>query len=166
MQIAKVPLDDRCRDRIGELMAEDDGQRRGERVASRAVPEIEVPRPEAGEEMDVSEPTTRVGMYHRPDQLPRIKSGPLGSGSRVNEMNTDERDSKRVEFAEGRGQRRKGEDVEELEANAEEQGACPQNLEDRRCRRGYGSRSARTDVDGGTVHEQICIQQDRSVRED
>ena len=36
-------------------------------------------------------------------------------------MNTDERDSKRLKFAESPGQRRQGEDVEELEAKAEEQ---------------------------------------------
>ena len=53
MHNAKVPHDDRCRDRIGELMAEDDDQRQVERVTSRAVPEVETPRPEAGEEMDV-----------------------------------------------------------------------------------------------------------------
>ena len=56
---ARVPHD-RCRDRIGELMAEDDDQRQGERVSSRAVPEVEIPRPEAGEEMDVRESTVRV----------------------------------------------------------------------------------------------------------
>ena len=42
-----------CRDRVGELMAGDDDQRESERVSSRAVPEVAVPRPEAGEEMDV-----------------------------------------------------------------------------------------------------------------
>ena len=35
-------------------------------------------------------------------------------------MNTDVRDSKRVKFAESRRQKRQGEDVEELGANAEE----------------------------------------------
>ena len=57
MHIAKVPHDDRCRDRIGELMAQDDDQRQVERVSGTARPEVEIPRPEAGEEMDVSEPT-------------------------------------------------------------------------------------------------------------
>ena len=52
---AKVPHDDRCRDRIGELMAEDDDQRQVERVSGAA--EVKIPRPEAGEEMDVGEPT-------------------------------------------------------------------------------------------------------------
>ena len=42
--------DDRCRNRIGELMAEDDDQRQVERVSSGTVPEVEIPRPEAGEE--------------------------------------------------------------------------------------------------------------------
>ena len=50
MHNAKVPHDDRCRDRIGELMAEDDDQRQVERVSSGTVPEVEIPRPEAGEE--------------------------------------------------------------------------------------------------------------------
>ena len=50
MHNAKVPHDDRCRDRIGELMAEDDDLRQVERVSSGTVPEVEIPRPEAGEE--------------------------------------------------------------------------------------------------------------------
>ena len=57
MHNAKVPHDDRCRDRIGELMAEDDDQRQVERVSGTVHPEVEIPRPEAGEEMDVGEPT-------------------------------------------------------------------------------------------------------------
>ena len=40
---------------FGELMAEDDDQRQVERVSGAA--ELEIPRPEAGEEMDVGEPT-------------------------------------------------------------------------------------------------------------
>ena len=60
MHNAKVDHDDRCPNRIGELMAEDHDQRQVERVSSRAVPEVEIPRPEAGEEMDVGEPTVRV----------------------------------------------------------------------------------------------------------
>ena len=61
MHNAKGPHDDRCRHRSGELMADDDDQRPGERVSSRAVPEAEGPRPEGGEEMDVTESTVRVG---------------------------------------------------------------------------------------------------------
>ena len=59
MHNAKVPHDDRCRDRIGELMAVDDDQREVERVSSRAAVEVEneIPCPEAGEEVDVGEPT-------------------------------------------------------------------------------------------------------------
>ena len=53
---------------------EDDDQRHGEPVSSRAVPETEVPRLDAGEEMD--------------------------------EMNTHDRGSKRVRFAESRCQKR------------------------------------------------------------
>ena len=56
MHNAKVPHDDRCRDRIGELMAEDDDQRQVERVSGIVHPEVETPRPGAGEEMDVGEP--------------------------------------------------------------------------------------------------------------
>ena len=52
---AKVPHDDRWRDRTGELMAEDDDQRQVERVSD--VAEVEIPLPGAGEEMDVDEPT-------------------------------------------------------------------------------------------------------------
>ena len=44
MHNAEVLHDDRCRDRIGEVMAEDNGQG-----------QVELPRPEAGEEMDVGE---------------------------------------------------------------------------------------------------------------
>ena len=50
-------LDDICRDRIGELMAEDGDQRQLERVSGTVHAEIETPRPEAGEEVDVGEPT-------------------------------------------------------------------------------------------------------------
>ena len=59
MHNAKVPHDDRCRDRIGELMAGDDDQRQVERVTSRTVSTAEnvIPCPEAGEEVDVGEPT-------------------------------------------------------------------------------------------------------------
>ena len=61
MHNAKVLHDDRCRDRFGKIVAEDDDHRQGERVSSsRAVPEVEVPRAAAGEEMDVSAPTVRV----------------------------------------------------------------------------------------------------------
>ena len=63
MHNAEVPRDDRCRDRIGELMAEDDDQRQVERVSGTVRPEVEIPRPEAGEEMDVGEPTVRV-IFH------------------------------------------------------------------------------------------------------
>ena len=53
MHNAKVPHDDRCRDRIGELMASDDDQRQVERVSGAA--EVEIPRPEAREEVDVGD---------------------------------------------------------------------------------------------------------------
>ena len=44
-------------DRIGELMAEDDDQRQVERVFGTVHPEVEIPRPGTGEDMDVGEPT-------------------------------------------------------------------------------------------------------------
>ena len=44
-----------------------------------------------------------------------------GVGSRAIETNTDDRETKRVRFTESRGQKRQGEDVEELAAKAEEQ---------------------------------------------
>ena len=60
MHNAKVPHDDRCRDRIGELMASDDDQRHIERVTSPTVVEVEneIPYPVAGEEVDVGEPNS------------------------------------------------------------------------------------------------------------
>ena len=76
-------------------MAEDDDQREGERVSRRAVPEVEVPRPDAGEEMDVSEPTVRVDVpstrpaptYQEVDRQVQVQ---------VQAMNSDKRDTKRV----------------------------------------------------------------------
>ena len=138
MHNAKVPHDDRCRDRIGELMAEDDDQRRVERASSRAVPEVELPRLEAGEEMDVGEPTVRVVAPEEDQPVPTLRVGGssssgtrAGSGSRANEANT-----KRVRFTESRGLKRQGEDVEEMVAKADEQhldaderGACTQVME-------------------------------------
>ena len=44
-----------------------------------------------------------------------------GSGSRANEANTDDRETKRVRFTESRGQERQGKDVEELAVRAGEQ---------------------------------------------
>ena len=44
MQNANVLHDDRCRDRIGELMAEDDDQKQVERVSGTVHAEVEIPR--------------------------------------------------------------------------------------------------------------------------
>ena len=125
MHNAKVPHDDRCRDRIGELMAENDDQRQVERVSGAA--EVEIPRPEAGEEMDIGEPTVKEGQQPVQQPVPTVQVGGssssetrAGSGSRANEGNTDDRETKRVRFTESRGQKRQGEDVEELAAKAEE----------------------------------------------
>ena len=128
MHKAKVPHDDRCRDRIGELMAEDDDQRQVERVSGTVHPEVEIPRPEAGEEMDVGEPTVRAVGAVEDQPVPTVRVGGAsnsgtraGSGSRANETSTDDRETKRVRFTESRGQKRQCEDVEELAVKVEEQ---------------------------------------------
>ena len=118
MHNAKVPHDDRCRDRIGELMAEDDDQRQVERVSVSVHAEVEIPRPEAGEEVDVGEPTVRVA-GSEPRSVPRpVEEQPVptvrvgessgsgtrsGVGSRASETNTDDHEAKRVRVAESRG---------------------------------------------------------------
>ena len=102
--------------------------RQVERVSPRAVPEVEIPRPEAGEEMDTGELTVRVVGPVEDQPVPTVRvGGPsssqtrTGSSSRANETNTDDREAKRVRFTESRGQKSQGEDVEELAAKAEEQ---------------------------------------------
>ena len=93
MHNAKVPHDDRCRDRVGEL--------RG--TVSQCLCE---------QSQRLKSRRRSVWMYHRPDQLSTYqKSGPSGPGSKEDEMHTVERDSKRVQFAESRGQKRHSEDV-------------------------------------------------------
>ena len=138
MHNAKVPHGDKCRDRIGELMASDDDQRQVERMMSRTTVDVEneIPCPEAGEEMDVGEPSVQPRSVREEDQprpetqsVPRLVrvGGSSGSGtrsgvgSRASETNTGDREAKRVRFTESRGQKRQGEDVEELAAKAEEQ---------------------------------------------
>ena len=136
---AKVPHDDRCRDRTGELTAEDDDQRQVERVTSRTAVEVEneIPCPEAGEEVDVGEPTVVEDQRSDTQSAATVSfkaSSPQfewvdhqaheprsGVGSRASEANTDDRETKRVRFTESRGQKRQGEDVEELAAKADEQ---------------------------------------------
>ena len=104
MHNAKVPHDDRCRDRIGEVMVEDYDQRQVERVSSRTVPEVELPRPEAGEEMDVGE--SMVDLPQPVNQFPQFEwwiielRNQAGLGSRANETNTDDREMKRVRVTE------------------------------------------------------------------
>ena len=144
MHNAKVPHDDRCKDRIGELMAGDDDQRQVERMMSRTTVDVEneIPCPETGEEVDVGEPSVQPRSvdedqplpdtaFPRPVEeqpIPTVKVGGSsgsgtrsGVGSRASETNTDDREVKRVRFTESRGQKRQGEDVEELAAKAEEQ---------------------------------------------
>ena len=146
MHNAKVPHDDRCRDRIGELMASDDDQRQVERMMSRTTVDVEneIPCPETREEVDVGEPSVQPRSVHEEDQprletqsvprpveeqpIPTVRVGGSsgsgtrsGVGSRASETNTDDREVKHVRFTESRGQKRQGEDVEELAAKAEEE---------------------------------------------
>ena len=165
-QCEGFPHVDRCRDRIGELMAEDDDQRQVERVSGTVHPEVETSRPGAGEEMDVGEPMVVE------DQQPVQKTVPT---VRVVDHQAQEPDPDQVQEQmqrtqmivkrnvsdSQRGQKRQGEDVEELTAMGEEQHPdadveVPEGR--RRCRR-CGRRSART-------NEQLRAAQDRSVRED
>ena len=127
MHTARVPHDDRCRDGIGELMAEDDDQRQIARVSGTVRLEVETPRPGAGEGVDVGEPTVRVAGSVEEQPVSTVRVGGSsgsgtrsGGGSRASETNTDDRDVKRVRVAESRGQKRQGEDVEELAAKAEQ----------------------------------------------
>ena len=133
MHNAKVPHDARCRDRIGELMAGDDDQRQVERMMSRTTADVEseIPCPETGEEVDVGEQSVQPQAVPQPVEeqpIPTVRVGGSsgsgtrsGVGSRASETNTDDREVKRVRFTESRGQKRQGEDVEELAAKAEEQ---------------------------------------------
>ena len=136
MHNAKVPHDDRCRDSFGEPVAGNDDQRQVERMSGSVHAEIEIPCPEAGEEVDVGEPTVVEDQQSDPQSVPQSVSQPVptirvggssvsgtrsGVGSRASETNTDDREVKRVRNAESRGQKRQGEDVEEVAAKAEEQ---------------------------------------------
>ena len=65
----------------------DDDQRQVERVSVSVHAEVEIPRPEAGEEVDVGEPTVRVaGHVPRPVEeqpVPTVRVGESsGSGTR------------------------------------------------------------------------------------
>ena len=86
MHNAKVSHDDRCRDRIGELTVEDDDRRQGDRVSSRGVPEAEVPRPDTGNEMDVSEQTIRVNGPLLRATPTHPECGSSGSGSAADDV--------------------------------------------------------------------------------
>ena len=90
--------------------------------------ESEIPCPETGEEVDVGEPSVQPQAVPRPVEEQTVRVGGSsgsgtrsGVGSRASETNTDDREVKRVRFTESRGQKRQGEDVEELAAKAEEQ---------------------------------------------
>ena len=119
MHNVKVPHGDRCRDRIGELMASDDDQRQVERVTSRTAVEgeNEIPCPEAGEEVDIGEPNVVEDQRSDPQPAPQSVSQPVpivrvggssGSGTRsgVGLRASDDREVKRVRFTENRSQKR------------------------------------------------------------
>ena len=123
MHNAKVPYDDRCRYRIGELMAGDDDQRQVERMMSRTISEVETRCPEAGEG-----PAT-VSSRRRPATASTTVSFTVSSQVRVGGSSSsgtragsdDDGEVKRVRFAESRGQKRQGENMEELVTKVEEQ---------------------------------------------
>ena len=73
MHNAKVPHDDRCRDRIGELMGDDD-QRQVERLSGSVQAAAEIPCPKAGEEVDVAEPTVVEDQKSDPQSVPQSVS--------------------------------------------------------------------------------------------
>ena len=114
-------------------MTGDDDQRQVERMMSRTTVDVEneIPCPETGKEVDVGEPSVQPRSVPRPVEeqpIPTVRVGGSsgsgtrsGVGSRASETNTDDREVKRVRFTESRGQKRQGEDVEELAAKAEEQ---------------------------------------------
>ena len=84
-------------------MAGDDDQRQVERVSGTVHSEVEIPRPGAGEEMDVGERTVVEDQQPVQQPAPTVRVGGssssgtrAGSGSRANEANTDDRETKRV----------------------------------------------------------------------
>ena len=95
------------------------------------VQKFEIPRPEAGEEVDVGESTADLPQPVPQSVSQRVPTDRVGGssgsgtrsgvGSRASETNTDDREVKRVRVAQNRGQKRQGEDVDELAAKAEEQ---------------------------------------------
>ena len=58
---------------FGELMADDDNQKQVERVLSRTVPEVEIPCPEPGAEMDVGEPTLHAAGPMEEQPVPTVR---------------------------------------------------------------------------------------------
>ena len=157
MHNAQVLHDDRCRD-----CGAHGGRSRSETSRASLVTNSLRGR-SCAFRIDVSESTVDVDVPPaRP--APTYQEGG-SSGSRANEINTDHLYLQRVKFAETRGQQWQGEDVEEVEANAEEQHlnadvevACPPNLRGERCRKGGGSQSARSDADGGKADETaFCV---------
>ena len=89
-------------------------QRQVERVTSRAVPEVEIPRLEAGEEVDVGEPMVRVAgtggrtasSHSSSGADHRAQEPELDQVQEQIETNTDDREAKRVRVAESQGQKK------------------------------------------------------------
>ena len=86
MHNAKVPHDDRCRDRIVELMAGDDDQRQFERMTTRTTVDVEneIPCPETGEEVDVGEPSVQPRPVEEDQPRPETRSVPRRGGRTAN----------------------------------------------------------------------------------
>ena len=80
---------------------------------------------------DVGEPSVQPQAVQQPVEeqpIPTVRVGGSsrsgtrsGVGSRASETNTDDREVRCVRFTESRGQKRQGEDVEELVVKADEQ---------------------------------------------
>ena len=102
MHNAKVLHDDRCRDRIGEVMAEDYDQGQVERVSSRTVPEVEVRKLERRWMLVNlwSIFRSQLTSSHSSSGWVIELRNQAGLGSRANETNTDDREMKRVRVTE------------------------------------------------------------------
>ena len=86
-------------------------------------------------------------------------------GSRASETNTADREAKRVRFTESRGQKRQGEDVEELAAKAKNN-ILMQMLRCLHTRHGELKTSLRMRRMQRRTNERLCAEQDGGVRED
>ena len=144
---------------------------------------------EAGEEVDFGEPSVQPRSVHEEDQprletqsvprpveeqpIPTVRAGGSsgsgtrsGVGSRASETNTDDREVKRVRLTESQGQKRQGEDVEELAAKAEEQHLdADVEVPAHKTWRVEDVVADAADCSART-NEQLCSEQDGGVQED